>query len=78
MSGSGQVGRPRVERPKQYVILDLSDLSSSNESNLRSARRVFDELVPRAHGRVVEVLGIVKKHGVENVGIAVKAARTES
>lgn len=24
------------------------------------------------HGRVVEVLGIVKKHGVDNVGIAVK------
>ena len=27
------------------------------------------------HGRVVEVLGIVKKHGVDNVGIAVKHAR---
>ena len=26
------------------------------------------------HGRVVEVLGIVKKHGVDNVGIAVKQA----
>ena len=24
------------------------------------------------HGRVVEILGIVKKHGVENVGIAVE------
>ncbi len=30
------------------------------------------------HGRVVEVLGIVKKHGIENVGIAVKQARTET
>ena len=28
------------------------------------------------HGRVVEVLGIVKKHGVENVGIAVKQSKT--
>ena len=27
------------------------------------------------HGRVVEVLGIVKKHGVEAVGIAVKQKR---
>ena len=26
------------------------------------------------HGRVVEVMGIVKKHGVDNVGIAVKQA----
>ena len=30
------------------------------------------------HGRVIEVLGVVKKHGVENVGIAVKQARSES
>ncbi len=28
------------------------------------------------HGRVVEVLGIVKKHGVESVGIAVKQSKT--
>ena len=27
------------------------------------------------HGRVIEVLGIVKKHGVENVGIAVKQSQ---
>ena len=27
------------------------------------------------HGRVVEVLGIVKKHGVDNVGIAVKQTK---
>lgn len=30
------------------------------------------------HGRVIEVLGIVKKHGIENVGIAVKQARTDT
>ncbi len=30
------------------------------------------------HGRVVEVLGIVKKHGVESVGIAVKQSRKET
>jgi biopolymer transport protein ExbD len=28
------------------------------------------------HGRVVEVLGIVKKHGVDNVGIAVRQAES--
>ena len=32
---------------------------------IRADRRVM-------HGRVIEVLGIVKKHGVDNVGIAVK------
>jgi biopolymer transport protein ExbD len=32
---------------------------------IRADRRVI-------HGRVVEVLGIVKKHGVDNVGISVK------
>ena len=26
------------------------------------------------HGRVIEVLGVVKKHGIESVGIAVKQA----
>ena len=26
------------------------------------------------HGRVIEVLGVVKKHGIDNVGIAVKQA----
>lgn len=28
------------------------------------------------HGRVVQVLGIVKKHGVDNIGIAVKQTRS--
>ena len=28
------------------------------------------------HGRVVQVLGIVKKHGVESIGIAVKQAQS--
>ncbi len=32
---------------------------------IRADRRVV-------HGRVVEILGIVKKHGIDNVGIAVK------
>ena len=32
---------------------------------IRADRRVV-------HGRVIEILGIVKKHGVDNVGIAVK------
>lgn len=28
------------------------------------------------HGRVVQVLGVVKKHGVESIGIAVKQAQS--
>ncbi|MFQ5697282.1 MAG: ExbD/TolR family protein [Myxococcota bacterium] len=34
---------------------------------IRADRKVY-------HGRVVEILGIVKKHGVDNVGIAVNQA----
>lgn len=45
--------------------------------NIRAVEIRADKLV--IHGRVIEVLGIVKKHGVDNVGIAVKHAReTES
>ncbi len=45
--------------------------------NIRSVEIRADKLV--IHGRVIEVLGIVKKHGVDNVGIAVKHDRvTES
>ncbi len=38
--------------------------------NVRAVEIRADRLV--IHGRVVEVLGIVKKHGIENVGIAVE------
>ena len=38
--------------------------------NVRSVEIKADEFV--YHGRVIQVLGIVKKHGVEAVGIAVK------
>lgn len=38
--------------------------------NIRSVEIKADEFV--YHGRVIQVLGIVKKHGVEAVGIAVK------
>ncbi len=41
--------------------------------NIRAVEIRADKLV--IHGRVIEVLGIVKKHGVDNVGIAVKHAR---
>ncbi len=40
--------------------------------NIRSVEIRADKMT--VHGRVVEVLGIVKKHGVDNVGIAVKQA----
>ena len=56
--------------------LDRTIGAEARADQIRSVEIRADKLV--VHGRVVEVLGIVKKHGVENVGIAVKAARTES
>lgn len=41
--------------------------------NIKSVEIRADRFV--IHGRVVEVLGIVKKHGVDAVGIAVKQSR---
>ena len=66
-------GLPRVteifeaRRPKETAIM----AEISGEVEIRADKNVI-------HGRVVEVLGIVKKHGIENVGIAVKAARTDT
>ncbi len=50
--------------------LDQRIAQEAASDNIRSVEIRADRLT--AHGRVVEVLGIVKKHGVENVGIAVK------
>lgn len=50
--------------------LDRVIEAESEADNIRSVEIRADRAV--IHGRVVEVLGIVKKHGVENVGIAVK------
>ncbi|MCP4007573.1 MAG: biopolymer transporter ExbD [bacterium] len=44
----------------------------ASADNIRSVEIRADKMT--VHGRVVEVLGIVKKHGVDNVGIAVKQA----
>ncbi len=55
--------------------LDLTIGARARADQIRSVEIRADKNV--VHGRVVEVLGIVKKHGIESVGIAVKAARTE-
>ncbi len=56
-----------VERLDRTIELE------ARAGQIRSVEIRADKNV--VHGRVVEVLGIVKKHGVENVGIAVKQAR---
>ena len=56
--------------------LDRTIGAEASADQIRAVEIRADKFV--VHGRVVEVLGIVKKHGVESVGIAVKAARNES
>jgi biopolymer transport protein ExbD len=50
--------------------LDATIEREAAADNIKAVEIRADKLV--VHGRVVEVLGIVKKHGVDNVGIAVK------
>lgn len=62
-------------------LMTISRLDSRIEieaqaDNIRSVEIRADRQV--VHGRVVQVLGIVKKHGVDAVGIAVKQANTEA
>ena len=52
--------------------LDRTIAQEAQADAIRSVEIRADKSV--VHGRVVEVLGIVKKHGVESVGIAVKQA----
>jgi len=50
--------------------LDRTLETEQNADNIQSVEIRADKLV--SHGRFVEVLGVVKKHGIEAVGIAVK------
>ncbi len=50
--------------------LDLTIEIEASSDQIKSVEIRADKNV--IHGRVIEVLGIVKKHGVESVGIAVK------
>ena len=54
--------------------LDRTLETEQSNDNIKSVEIRADKLV--THGRVVEVLGIVKKHGIEAVGIAVKQKAT--
>ncbi len=57
----------------ERVTIEQLDAMVAREAaadNIRAVEIRADTRV--VHGRVVEVLGIVKKHGVDNVGIAVK------
>ena len=61
----------------ELVTLDQLDATIAAEAsadNIQSVEIRADRLV--IHGRVVRVLGIIKKHGVEAVGIAVKQSRS--
>ncbi len=57
----------------ELVTLDRLDRTLETEQgndNIQSVEIRADKAV--SHGRFVEVLGVVKKHGIEAVGIAVK------
>lgn len=57
----------------ERMTIDELDATIGREAaadNIRAVEIRADRRV--VHGRVVEVLGVVKKHGVENVGIAVQ------
>ena len=59
------------------ITIERFDLVIQREAaadNIRAVEIRADKRV--VHGRVVEVLGIVKKHGIDNVGIAVKQAES--
>ena len=60
----------------ERITLDRLDSTIAVEAagdNIKSVEIRADKFV--IHGRVVEVLGIVKKHGVDAVGISVKQSR---
>ncbi len=61
----------------QLVTLDQLDSTIASEAAADAIKSVeirADKYV--IHGRVVRILGIVKKHGVEAVGISVKQTRS--
>ena len=56
--------------PVTVAVLDEFIGQEAEADSIRAVEIRADRRV--VHGRVVEVLGIVQKHGVDNVGIAVK------
>lgn len=60
--------------PATIESIDATIGQEAAADNIQSVEIRADRFV--IHGRVVEVLGIVKKHGVDAVGIAVKQKRT--
>ena len=61
----------------QFVTLDQLENTIATEAaadTIKSVEIRADRFV--IHGRVVHILGIVKKHGVEAVGISVKQSRS--
>ncbi len=73
-----EIGQAEHELALNGELVTISQLDQTIEleaaaDNIRSVEIRADKFV--IHGRVVEVLGIVKKHGVEAVGIAVKQSR---
>jgi len=66
-------GRDDIALNGERVSLDVLDRRIATEAaddNIKAVEIRADRQV--IHGRVVEVLGIVKKHGVDSVGIAVR------
>ncbi len=73
-----EIGQAEHELALNGELVTIAELDRTIEleasaDNIKSVEIRADKLV--IHGRVVEVLGIVKKHGVEAVGIAVKQSR---
>lgn len=63
----------------ERVTIERLDLTLETEQaadNIQSVEIRADKEV--SHGRFVEVLGVVKKHGIEAVGIAVKQRASAS
>ena len=74
-----EIGREEHEVALNGELVTIGELEQrialeAAADNIQSVEIRADRFV--IHGRVVEVLGIVKKHGVEAVGIAVKQSRS--
>ena len=63
-------------KPATLETIDAAIALEAAADNIQSVEIRADRFV--IHGKVVEVLGIVKKHGVDAVGIAVKQRRKYS
>ncbi len=74
-----EIGQGEHEIALNGELVTIAQLDQTIEieaaaDHIKSVEIRADKFV--IHGRVVEVLGIVKKHGVEAVGIAVKQSRS--